>query len=80
VTEINATEFKAKCLALLDEVYETGSLVVISKRGKPIAQLVRYADTEPGPAQLALRGTAHINGDIERPAVSPGVWGAQQDR
>lgn len=37
--EIKAGEFKAKCLALLDEVAETGEPIVVTKRGKPIATL-----------------------------------------
>ena len=40
MTEITATRFKAHCLALLDEVAESGAELVITKRGKPVAQLV----------------------------------------
>ena len=38
--KINAAEFKAKCLAILDEAYRTGQPVTILKRGKPVAQVV----------------------------------------
>ncbi|MEX1104116.1 MAG: type II toxin-antitoxin system Phd/YefM family antitoxin, partial [Dehalococcoidia bacterium] len=34
-----AGEFKAKCLALLDEVAETGEELVVTKRGKPVARV-----------------------------------------
>jgi prevent-host-death family protein len=34
---IGATEFKAKCLALLDEVDEHGGTLTITRRGRPIA-------------------------------------------
>ena len=34
-----ATEFRARCYRLMDEVAETGREVVITKRGKPVAQL-----------------------------------------
>jgi prevent-host-death family protein len=37
---IGAGEFKAKCLALLDEVAKTGDTLIITKRGKPVAKLV----------------------------------------
>lgn len=37
--EIKAGAFKARCLALLDEVAESGESIVITKRGKPVAQL-----------------------------------------
>lgn len=38
--EMKAGEFKAKCLAVMDEVAETGESVRITKRGKPVARLV----------------------------------------
>jgi prevent-host-death family protein len=37
---IPAGEFKARCLALLDEVAETGEPLLVTKRGKPVARLV----------------------------------------
>src|SRR2546421_238174 len=37
---IAASEFKAKCLALLDEVAETKETLVVTKRGKPVVQVV----------------------------------------
>lgn len=36
---VPAGEFKAKCLALLDEVAKTGEELVVTKRGKPIARV-----------------------------------------
>jgi prevent-host-death family protein len=37
---VNASEFKAKCLALLDEVAETRQTIVVTKRGRPVARVV----------------------------------------
>lgn len=34
---VSATEFKAKCLALLDEVQEHGGTITVTKRGRPVA-------------------------------------------
>ena len=34
---INVTEFKAKCLALLEDVGERGGVITITKRGRPLA-------------------------------------------
>ena len=39
---MTATEFRAKCLGLMDEVAETGREIVITRRGKPVARLVPY--------------------------------------
>ena len=34
---IKASDFKAKCLQLMDEIAETGQEVVITKRGRPVS-------------------------------------------
>jgi prevent-host-death family protein len=36
---VNVTEFKAKCLALLDEIGERGGTITITRRGKPLARV-----------------------------------------
>ena len=60
---INASEFKARCLRVLDDVQATGTEVVITKRGKPVARLGPI-----GPARGSLRGAwkgmVRIRGDI----------------
>jgi prevent-host-death family protein len=62
---INASEFKARCLRVLDDVQETRSEVVITKRGKPVARL-----SPIGPARGSLRGIwkgmVKVRGDIVR--------------
>jgi prevent-host-death family protein len=60
---IPAAVFKAECLKLMDEVARTGQPVVITKHGKPVAQLV------PVPAESKslfgyMKNTVKINGDI----------------
>ncbi len=37
---ITASEFKAKCLRLMDEVNETGEPVLVTKNGRPVSTLV----------------------------------------
>ena len=39
-TPIRAGDFKARCLALLDEVAETRRTLVVTKRGRPVARVV----------------------------------------
>ena len=45
VMEISASQFKARCLALLDEVADSGAELVITKRGEPVA---RVGAVDPG--------------------------------
>ena len=72
--EINAAEFKAKCLSLLEEVARTGQPVTILKRGKPIAQLVPAVPRHGRFPQDTLLGTVQIQGDIEAPVLPPEAW------
>jgi prevent-host-death family protein len=39
---IKASEFKAKCLHLMDEVNHTGKEILITKNGKPVSILKPY--------------------------------------
>lgn len=44
--ELSAATFKARCLAVLDEVAESGIEVVVTKRGRPVARVVPLAGAE----------------------------------
>ena len=39
---VTASEFKAKCLQLIDGVAEHGGEIVITKRGEPVAKMIAY--------------------------------------
>jgi prevent-host-death family protein len=41
---IKASEFKAKCLRLMDDVETTGEGLVVTKNGRPVARLVPYVE------------------------------------
>lgn len=78
---IKASEFKARCLAILDEVERTGESVVISKHGRPVAELVRPRRQGTGRfPQDALRGTGRTLGDIIAPALPSDAWEATRGR
>lgn len=63
---IKASEFKAKCLALMDEVARTGAAVVITKNGKAIAELVPHRPAKRN-ARGILKDELFITGDIISP-------------
>lgn len=71
---INASDFKARCLALLDQVQETGERIVILKRGRPVAELCTLHSSRAGHPQTALKGTVTLHGDIVGPAVPEEQW------
>jgi prevent-host-death family protein len=62
---IAISEFKAKCLRLLDEVGEKGHTLVITKKGRAIARVVPVS-----PPKRSLRGSwrgiVQLKGDIVR--------------
>ena len=63
---IKASEFKAKCLKIMEEVAATGEPVLITKRGVPITQLIP-ARRKPETLFGALKGSVSIKGDIITP-------------
>ena len=71
---LNATDFKARCLAILDRVAETGERVVILKRGQPVAELGPANQTRDTYPQMTLKGTVTVVGDIVGPAVPEDHW------
>lgn len=75
-----SSEFKAKCLAVLDEVASTGEPVIILKRGKPIARLVPSLSTKERHPQNEIFGSVRIVGDILEPVLPPDAWEAERRR
>jgi prevent-host-death family protein len=75
---MGSSEFKAKCLAVIDEVARTGEPVTILKRGRPVAQLVPSVPREEGYPQEGLIGTVKILGDVIAPALPPETWDAER--
>ena len=63
---IKASEFKAKCLKLMDQVAETGEEIVVTKNGRPVSRLVPYR-TKPSTFFGRDRGKIRILGDIIEP-------------
>ena len=74
MTTINASDFKARCLAILDRVHETGERVVILKRGKPVAELSRVSSEGARYPQTELEGTVVLTGDVVEPVFPEEHW------
>ena len=71
---IAITEFKAHCLALLEDVARTGEPVVVTKRGKPLARVVPNGGARAKYPQRSLVGTVTIIGDVISPVLPAGAW------
>jgi len=70
-----ATEFKARCLSVMEEVRQKREPVLITKRGKPLAKLVP-PDEKSNNLIGRLAGAIRITGDIESPIEPPEAWGS----
>lgn len=72
--EITATQFKARCLRLLDEVAESGEALVVTKHGRPVARV------EPPLRADDLRGSVTIKmTDEELINFSMGPWDMERE-
>ena len=75
MTTIQASEFKAKCLALMDQVARTGKTIVVTKNGKPIAELRPHRPPRAKSLIGLDKGRIEITGDIVAP-LGPKDWNA----
>jgi|APFre7841882724_1041349.scaffolds.fasta_scaffold78916_2 prevent-host-death family protein len=64
--DLPATEFKAKCLAYLDQVAQTHASITLTKHGRAVARLVPVEGVEPV-VFGRLAGTVQVRADIVRP-------------
>jgi prevent-host-death family protein len=69
---VSATEFKAKCLALLDEIEQRAEPITITRRGVPVAVLGPLKKTAWKSPRNSLAGKGRIVGDIVN--GDPDIW------
>jgi prevent-host-death family protein len=74
MSTISASSFKAKCLALLDEVAETGLPITVTKRGKPVARVVPIGEPEP----TSLLGSVSYESEADLLAPIDDTWEADR--
>jgi prevent-host-death family protein len=72
--EVAISEFKAKCLALLDQVQKTKNPMRITRRGKPVAEVVPPSQTCKRDWIGSMKGRMEILGDIISPATDESDW------
>ena len=62
---IAAGKFKAQCLGLIDRVEQTREPLIVTKRGRPVVEVIPVRDMEP----LPLRRSVTVLGDIVGPIL-----------
>ena len=63
---ISVSKFKAQCLSILEDVRKNKKRVIISKRGKPIAEVIPYLEFGEEPS---LKDTVVFMGDLVSPVA-----------
>jgi prevent-host-death family protein len=71
--QMRASLFKARCLAVMDDVQATGEPVVVTKRGKPVVKVVPIKP-ENDDIFGFMADKFDIVGDIESPVVPLKDW------
>jgi prevent-host-death family protein len=78
--EVAISEFKAKCLSLIDQVQKTKKPILLTRFGKPVAEVVP-ASPQAGSRDWigSMKDTFEIVGDIVSPANDEDEWEALRD-
>ena len=78
--EIAISEFKSKCLAILEQVRLTKTPIRVTRFGKPVAEIVPPT-TMTDRAQLmdSMKGKMKFLGDIVSPANDEDEWEVLRD-
>ena len=77
--EIAISEFKAKCLALIDQVQKTKKPILITRFGKPVAEVIPPSPAPVGDWIGSMRDSMKIVGDIVSPASDESEWEVLRD-
>lgn len=73
--EIAISEFKAKCLAVLERVRSTKKPIRVTRFGKPVAEVVPPTSVEERSSWIgSMKNSMRITGDIVSPAIDEDEW------
>lgn len=72
--EIQISKFKATCLAVLDRVGRSRKPVLVTRFGKPVAQIVPPPPSPAGEWLGALQDDGEIRDDLVAPAADLSEW------
>jgi prevent-host-death family protein len=78
--EISISEFKAKCLAVLERVRSTKKPIRVTRFGKPVAEVVPPTPVEDRSSWIgSMKNSMRITGDIVSPATDEDEWEVLRD-
>jgi prevent-host-death family protein len=71
---IAISRFKAHWASVLERVSRTGQPIVVTRFGKPVAEIVPPTPERTNGWIGSMAGTARITGDIAGPCVEADTW------
>jgi prevent-host-death family protein len=77
--EVAISEFKAKCLSILDQVQKTKKPVRVTRFGKPVVEVMPASMNARADWIGSMKGTFEILGDIVSPASDEQDWEVLRD-
>ena len=69
MTDVSISEFKAKCLGLIEQVHKTRQPLRITRHGRPVAEVIPAGPDRKRKFLGDMIGTAEIVGDIVSPVI-----------
>jgi prevent-host-death family protein len=80
MTEVSISQFKAKCLELLEQVRRTRQPIRITRHGKPVAEVIPPTAIVDRAAWIgSMKDSMEIVGDIISPANDEDEWEVLRD-
>lgn len=76
---ISISEFKAKCLGLIEQVDKTRQPLRITRHGRPVAELIPAGPDRKRKFLGDMAGTVEILGDIVSPVIDLDEFEAYRD-
>ncbi|HVI09004.1 MAG TPA: type II toxin-antitoxin system Phd/YefM family antitoxin [Candidatus Binatia bacterium] len=73
------SEFKAKCLGLIEQVDKTRQPLQITRHGRPVAELIPVGPAHKRDFVGDMVGTGKIKGDILSPVIDLNEFEAYRD-
>jgi len=78
--EVSISEFKAKCIGMLDRVNKTKKPIRVTRHGKPLAEIVPATQKVDRKEWIrSMQGSGKTLGDIIAPAVDEDDWEVLRD-
>jgi prevent-host-death family protein len=78
--KIAISEFKAKCLAVLERVHKTRKPICVTRHGTPVAEVIPPSTVQERSAWIgSMTDSVKILGDIVSPANEETEWEVLRD-